>query len=156
VPSRRALIAGLTGIVSVTAGCTDNGELLARCASRGVGSESPHLRGIAPIRGEEQVALGVLVSEQAITEEMYHAARIRDGADELIASVPLMDNREMSSLDPEDDPVFGSDSGELYAVPLGPPPVHGEYTVSVVGPDGEPLATARTRINCYAENGELP
>ncbi|EJN57107.1 hypothetical protein HSB1_44930 [Halogranum salarium B-1] len=35
----------------------------------------------------------------------------------------------MSSLDPDDYSVFSSDSGELYAVQLGPPPVHGEYTV---------------------------
>lgn len=150
------MIAGVAGIVSVTAGCLDNEELLARCASRGVGSESPHLRGIAPIRGDEQVALGILVSERATTEETYHAARIRDGADDPVASVPLMDNREMSSLDPDDYPVFGSDNGELYAVPLGLPPVHGEYTVSVVSPDGERLATARTRVNCYAEDGDLP
>jgi hypothetical protein len=121
-----------------------------------VGSESPHLRRIAPIRGEEQVAFGILVSDQAVTEEMYHAVRIRNGADDLIASVPLMDNREMSGLDPEDYPVFGSDSGELYAVTLGPPPVHGEYTVSLISADGERIATARARFNCYAEDGTLP
>jgi hypothetical protein len=121
-----------------------------------VGSESQHLREIAPIRGDEQVALGILVSDQAVTEEMYRAVRIRDSDDNLVASVPLMHNRGMSSLDPEDYSVFGSSSGELYAVPLGPPPVHGEYTVSLISSDAEQIATARLRFNCYAEEGTLP
>jgi hypothetical protein len=56
---------------------------------------------------------------------MSHAVRIRDGADNPVASVPLMDDREAGSLDPEDYPVFGS-NGELYAVTFGPPPAHGE------------------------------
>ena len=84
----------------MTAGCLDSEELIARCASRGTGSGSQHLHAVAPIRGDEQVALGVLVSDRAVTEEMYHAVRIRDSDDTLLASVPLMDNRAMSSLDP--------------------------------------------------------
>ena len=67
-----------------------------------------------------------------------------------------MNDRGMSSLDPEDYPVFGSSSGELYAVPLGPPPVHGEYTVSLVSSEGEQIATTSLRFNCYAEDGTLP
>jgi hypothetical protein len=149
-------MAGVAVGLTVTAGCLDNRDLIARCSSRGVGSDSQHLRAIAPIRGDEQVALGILVSDQAVTEELYHAVRIRDRDDTLVASVPLMSNREMSSLDPEDYSVFGSSSGELYAVPLGPPPVHGEYTVSLTNPDAEQIATARLRFNCYAENGTLP
>jgi hypothetical protein len=149
-------MAGVAGALTVTAGCLDTEELIARCSSRGVGSGSQHLRAIAPIRGEEQVALGILVSDQAVSEELYHAVRIRDSDDTLFASVPLMSNRGMSSLDPEDYSVFGSSSGELYAVPLGPPPVHGEYTASLIDPDAEQIATARVRFNCYAEDGALP
>jgi hypothetical protein len=147
---------GVAGALTVTAGCLDNQELIARCSSQGVGSGSKHLRAIAPIRGDEQVALGILVSDQAVSEERYHAVRIRDSDDTLVASIPLISNRGMSSLDPEDYSVFGSSSGELYAIPLGPPPVHGEYTVSLTNPDAEHIATASLRFNCYAENGTLP
>jgi hypothetical protein len=143
-------------VVSVSAGCLDDEGLLARCSSRGVGSESQHLRGIAPIRGDEQVSLGILVSDRAVSEDAYHAVRVRDSDDDLVASVPLMSNRGMSSLDPEDYSVFGSSSGELYAVPLGPPPIHGEYTVSLIGSDADQIATASLRFNCYAEDGTLP
>ena len=156
MPSRRELIAGIAATVTATAGCLDNEELIARCSSRGVGSGSQYLREIAPIRGEEQVSLGILVSDQAVTEERYHAVKIRDSDDTLVASVPLISNRGMSSLNPEDYSVFGSSSGELYAVPLGPPPVHGEYTVSLINPDAEQIATASLRFNCYAEDGTLP
>ena len=62
----------------------------------------------------------------------------------------------MSELEAEDYSTFGSSSGELYAVPLGPPPIHGEYTVSLVNPDAEQIATASLRFNCYAEDGTLP
>lgn len=121
-----------------------------------MGSGSQHLRSVAPITGDERVALGILVSDHAVTQEAYHAVRIRDSDDNLVASIPLMSNREMSSLDPEDHSVFGSSRGELYAVPLGPPPVHGAYTVSLIGSDADHIATARLRFNCYAEDGRLP
>ena len=140
----------------MTAGCLDNEELIARCSSRGVGSGSQHLREVAPIKGDEQVALGILVSDRAVSEETYHAVRIRDSDDNLVISVPLIENRGMSSLEPDDYSVFGSGSGELYAVPLGPPPIHGEYTVSLISSDADQLATARLRFNCYAEDGTLP
>jgi hypothetical protein len=156
VPSRRELVAGVAGALAVTAGCLGDGELIARCSSRGVGSDSQHLRSIAPIRGDDEVALGILVSNRAITGDSYHAVRIRDADDELVRSVPLMGNREMSSLDPAEYPVFGSTGGELYAVPLGPPPVHGEYTAALISSDGEQVATASIRFNCYAEGGTLP
>ncbi|MFC7021260.1 MULTISPECIES: hypothetical protein [Haloarcula] len=143
-------------MLSATAGCLGTEEFIARCSSRGVGSGSQHLREIAPIEGDERIALGILVSEQAVSSQLYHTVRIRDSDDTLVASVPLMSNRGMSSLDPEDYPVFGSSSGELYAVPLGPPPVHGEYTVSLMGSEGEQIATTRLRFNCYAEDGTLP
>ena len=156
MPSRRELIAGAVGLLSVTAGCLDDEELIARCSSRGVGSGSQHLREVAPIRDDEQVALGILVSEQAVSEETYHAVKIRDSDDHLVTSVPLIENRGMSSLEPEDYSVFRSGRGELYAVPLGQPPIHGEYTVSLISSDADQVATASLRFNCYAENGTLP
>ena len=156
MPSRRELIAGVAGSISMTAGCLSSGDTVARCGSRGVESGSQHLRRITPIRGDEQVALGVLVSDQAVTDEAYNAIRVRDSDSNLVASVPLLSNRGMSSLDPADYSGFGSDSGELYAVPLGHPPVHGEYTVSLVDSDDEQVATASLRFNCYADSGELP
>jgi hypothetical protein len=121
-----------------------------------VGSESQHLREVAPISGDERVALGILVSDRAVAEEMYHAVSIRNSDDDLVASVPLVDNRGMSDLDPDEYSVFGSRGGELYAVPLGHPPVHGTYAVSLVSTGGEQLATARLRFNCYTEDGTLP
>jgi hypothetical protein len=102
------------------------------------------------------VALGILVSDQAVTGEAYHSVRVRDSDNNLVASVPLLNNRAMSRLDPADYAVFGSDSGELYAVPLGHPPVHGEYTVSLVNPETDRIETASLRFNCYADDGTLP
>jgi hypothetical protein len=156
VPSRRELLAGVAGSVSVTAGCLGSDDLVARCASRGRGSDGPHLRRVLPIRGDERIALGVMVSEQAVTDDAFGAISVRDSDEHLVASIPLLPNREMSSLDPADYSAFSSSSGELYALPLGRPPVHGAYTVSLVGPDDDPVETERIRFNCYAEGGELP
>ncbi len=66
-----------------------------------------------------------------------------------------MENRNMSRLEPEDHHIFSSDSGELYAVPLGPPPVHGEFTVRLISSDDERIATAQKRFNCYAKQEYL-
>lgn len=156
MPSRRDFLVGVAGGLSATAGCLGTEETVARCSSRGEGSGSQHLRRIAPIRGDEGVALGILVSERAVTDETHHAVRIRDPDDDLIASIPLLDNRDMSSLDSGDYSVFGSEEGELYAVPLGPPPVHGEFTVSIVNPQNSQITSARIRFNCYAYDGGLP
>lgn len=153
--SRRELLVVTVGGLGATAGCLDD-DPAARCASRGEGSGSRHLRQVAPIRGDERVALGVSVSPRAVTEERFHAVRIRDADGTLVGSIPLANNRELSSLDPDEYGVFASGDGELYAVPLGPPPVHGEYTVSLVDPNDERIATARVRFNCYAQDGDLP
>ncbi|WP_139172817.1 hypothetical protein [Halopelagius longus] len=102
------------------------------------------------------MALGVLVSTQAVSEDAYHAIRIRDSDGNLVSSVPLLSNRDMSGVDSEDYSVFGSGEGELYAVPLGRPPVHGEYTVALVDPDDAQIAAVRIRFNCYADDGTLP
>ena len=156
MPSRRDLIASVAGIVSITAGCTGTSETAARCASRGEEDGSRHLGDIAPIQGEEQVVLGIVVSDRAVSEDMYHAVQIRDASDHLVASIPLMDNRNMSSLDPSDYPIFDPESGALYSVPLGPPPIHGEFTVTLISSNGEQIATAETRFNCYADDGAFP
>lgn len=42
------------------------------------------------------------------------------------------------------------------AVPLEPPPVHGEFIASVVTVSGEPIAIETIRFNCYSNNGPLP
>lgn len=156
VPSRRELITSVAGILSMTAGCLGNEESTARCSSQGVGSGSQHLREIGPIKGDEQISLGISVSEQAVSNELYDTVRIRDSDNTLIASVPLTNNRGMSSLDPEDHSLFGSSSGELYAVPLGSPPVHAEYNVSLISSEDEQIATASVQFNCYADDGSLP
>jgi hypothetical protein len=156
MPSRRAFVGSVAAAVSLTAGCLDDRELIAQCASRGVGSGDQTLRKVAPIQGSEQIALGILVSEQAVTDDASHAVRVRDSDDDLVASVPLMDNRDMTRLDPADYPFFEGEGGELYAVPLGPPPVHGEYTVALVGPEGTRRSTLSIRFNCYADDGSLP
>ncbi|MDS0301351.1 hypothetical protein NDI76_21700 [Halogeometricum sp. S1BR25-6] len=153
--SRRELLVGVAGSLSLSAGCLGE-ENIARCSSQGVGSGSQHLRRVAPIEGDEQVALGILVSDQAVTEETYHAIRVRDIDNNLITSIPLSNNRDMSGLDPEDYSIFSSEEGELYAVPLGHPPVHGEYTVSLVDSDDDVRATERLQFNCYADGGTLP
>ncbi len=155
MPSRRDFITVAVGMMSITTGCIGGDKYSSRCSSRGVGSDSQHLRSISLIRGDEEVSLGVLVSEQAVSEDTFHTVRIRNAAGDLISSIPLMENRNMSRLDPEDYNIF-SDSGELYAVPLGSPPVHGEFTVTVLNSDDEQIATAQKRFNCYAKEEYLP
>jgi hypothetical protein len=156
MPSRRTLLAGLAGGLATTAGCLGDDDPIARCSSRGEGTATGHLRRVAPIRGDEEVALGVVVSETATDAERFDAITVRDRDGDLIAAVPLDDNREMSRLSAEEHPVVSADGGELYAVPLGPPPVHGDLVVSLVTPDGGRIARAELRFNCYAYDGDLP
>lgn len=156
MPSRRAFVGSVAAGLSLTAGCLGDSELIAQCASRGTGSGDQTLRKAAPIQGSEQIALGILVSEQAATDDASHAVRVRDSDDDLVASVPLMDNRDMTRLDPAEYPFFSREGGELYAVLLGRPPVHGEYTVSLVGPEGTRRSTLSLRFNCYGDDERLP
>ncbi|MEZ3117377.1 hypothetical protein RYH80_15790 [Halobaculum sp. MBLA0147] len=149
MPSRRETIASVAGVVTLTAGCSGDDDPPVRCSSRGVASESEHLRQVAVLRGDERVALGVVVSRQAARDDRFHAIRIRDAADELVASIPLFANRDMSRLEHSDYGILTEGSGELYAVSLGRPPVHGEFTVALVDTDGEPLATSTEQFNCY-------
>ena len=61
----------------------------------------------------------------------------------------------MSYLEPAIDPSFDED-GELYAVPLGPPPQHAVFDLEVLDPDGDVIQTVHLEFNCYDANGELP
>jgi hypothetical protein len=97
-----------------------------------------------------------MVSEAAVSNQRFDAINVRNVDGDLIARIPLETNQGMSSLDPEDYPVLSSERGELYAVSLDEPPVHGEVVVSLVNPAGEQITTARLRFNCYSEDGSLP
>lgn len=156
VPSRRDFLVATARSVSMTAGCLGSESNIARCASQGEGTESPHLRQIVPIEGTDQVALGIVVSPETVQQDQYHAVEVRNRDGTLVTSIPLEDNRDMNQLTQNDFPVLTSEDGELYGVSLGPPPVHGEFTASLVSPDEETIATATTRFNCYADDGSLP
>lgn len=156
MPSRRELLTGIAGGLSLSAGCLGTDETIARCSSRGEGSGNQHLRSVAPITGEEEVGLGIMVSEAAVSNQRFDAINIRNVDGGLIARIPLETNRGMSSLDPDNHPVLSSERGELYAVSLNEPPVHGEVVVSLVNPASEQITTARLRFNCYSEGGSLP
>lgn len=156
MPSRREFLAATVGGVSITAGCLGRDANIARCASQGEGAESQHLRQVVPLEGAEQVALGIVVSPETTREDRYHAVDVRDRDGTLVTSIPLEDNRDMNRLTQDDFPVLSSEDDELYGVPLGSPPVHGEFTVSLIAPDDETIATATTRFNCYSHDGSLP
>jgi hypothetical protein len=97
-----------------------------------------------------------MVSEAAVSNQRFDAINVRNVDGDLIARIPLETNQGMSSLDPENYPVLGSERGELYAVSLDEPPIHGEVVVSLVNPAGEQITTAQLRFNCYSEDGSLP
>jgi hypothetical protein len=156
MPSRREFLGATVAGVALMAGCLGRESHIARCASYGQGSGSRHLKQLAPIKGDEQVALGIVVSTDAVREDRFHAVDVRDGDARLLASIPLEANRDMNRLTQADFPVLSSDGGELYAVTLGPPPVHADVTASLVSPDDEEIATAAIRFNCYAVDGSLP
>lgn len=140
----------------MTAGCLGSEDTVARCASQGEGSDSQQLRRIAPVEGTEQIALGIIVSTEAVEEDQYDTVEVRNSDGTLVSSIPLEENRDMNRLDQDDFPVLQSTDGELYAVPLGHPPVHGEFTTSIVSSDDETIASETIRFNCYSEDGSLP
>ncbi|MFD1642467.1 hypothetical protein [Halohasta litorea] len=156
MPSRRRVLAGLAAGPAALAGCLGDDDLIARCSSRGRGSGSQHLRGVSPIRGATQVALGIVVSSEATESDSYRFIEIRDRDDELVGSIPLDDNRDMSRLDSDQFSISGAQNGEVYAFPLDRPPVHGAYTVSLINSSEASVATARLRFNCYSQDGSLP
>lgn len=152
--SRRGLLAGLAAGLPVAGGCLGSGERLARCASQSRTLEDGPLERADVIDGTDQLALGILVDGDAPTDDSIAAVVVRNRDGDLLADVPIEDNRDMSALEPDIDPYF--DDGELYAVPLGPPPQHGVFELQAVDPDGEVVQTMRYQFNCYASNGELP
>lgn len=155
MPSRRDLLLGVGGLMAATAGCVGDDGPTARCSSYSEG-RGQHLRRVGPISRNEQVSLGVLVSTRATQSDEFDAVLVRDRDGDLVASVPLDENRDMSGLDPDDFGRFSAATGELYAVPLGPRPQHAVLTVSVVGPNGDRLDTIEHRFNCYDPDGSLP
>ena len=152
--TRRSLLAGLAASsVAATAGCLDGEEPIARCSSRGRFTEGP-LVAASPLDGTEQVSLGILVQDGTAADKDAAAAVVRNRDGDLVADVPLDDNRMMSRLDPADHPKF--DDGELYAVPLGPPPQHAALSVEIVDADGTVRDEGSVRFNCYDYDGDLP
>jgi hypothetical protein len=156
MPSRRRVLAGLAAGSMALAGCLSDDKFIASCSSHGTGSGSQHLRRVVPLKGATQVALGIVVSEETTTSDAYRFVEIRDRDDQLVDSIPLDNNREMNRLDSEQFPILGSSDGEVYALPLGRPPVHGAYTASLINASGESVATETLRFNCYSEDGSLP
>ena len=155
-PSRRKLLTGIAAGLTVTsAGCLGSDPVPARCSGRGDHREDGPLRRVKVVRGDEQLSLGILVDEDAPTDDSIAAVTVRDRDGDLLADVPVNDNRNMSDLEPDVDPAF-SDDGELYAVVLGPPPQHGVVDVAVVDSDGEAVQSASYEYNCYRPDDGLP
>lgn len=153
--SRRRLLAGLAAVTTgATAGCFGDESPTARCSSEGVTSDNGHLRDVNPIRGDEMVSLGILVSEEAPSNDDVAAVVVRNRDGDIVADVPIRDNRDMSDL--EVDGSFGSKGGELYAVPLGPPPQHAVLRAESVGSDGNVTDSMTVQFNCYRSDGKLP
>ena len=154
--SRRDFVTGLAaGLPIAAAGCLGSDEVIARCSSQGENPGNGPLERAKVIRGDEELALGILVDADAPTDESVDAVVVRNRDGDLVADVPIRDNRDMSDLEPDIDPSLGED-GELYAVQLGPPPQHGNFDLEVVDPEGEVVQTVGTRFNCYEPDGELP
>ena len=102
------------------------------------------------------MALGAIVSESAVRNKVIKAITVRDRDGELVVSIPLEDNRDMNRLDPADFPDLCSEVGECYAVPLGSPPQHGEFEISLFDPGGEPVETGEIHFSCYSYDGTIP
>ncbi len=80
--------------------------------------------------------------------------RNRDG--DMIADIPLRDNRNASEISPDIHPRYRDGEGELYAVQIGPPPQHGNFLVEIWDHEGEILDSMEFRFNCYTDDGNLP
>ena len=88
--SRRGLLAGLVaGLPVAAAGCLGSGERLANCSSRGEHFEDGPLDHVKTIRGDEQVALGILVDADAPADDSIDAVVVRNRDGDLVADVPL-------------------------------------------------------------------
>lgn len=156
MPSRRSVLVGsITAGTVALAGCLGDDGPTAHCSSYSEIPDGEWVRDVGPVGGEREVSLGIVVSPDAPTDDAIEALHVRDVDGDLLESVPLRDNRDMSELDPADEPKF-DDDGELYAVPLGPRPQHAILSIEVVDADGEVLETVDHRFNCYDPDGELP
>lgn len=144
-----------TGLAVATAGCLGAESTTVRCSGYGENPTTGPLVQVRTLEGAEQVSLGIVVSDDAPADDDLTAIVVRTRDGDRLADVPLRDNRDMSDLDPADHPAIRAD-GELYAVPLGPPPQHGFVDVGVVGADGTVADAASYRFNCYSPDGDLP
>ncbi|AXR78092.1 hypothetical protein [Natrarchaeobaculum sulfurireducens] len=154
--SRRTFLAGLAvGFTATSAGCLGSDPTTARCSGRGDHREDGPLRRIKVVRGDEQLSLGILVDEDAPTDDSIAAVTVRDRDGDLLADVPITDNRNMSDLEPDIDSALGDD-GELYAVVLGPPAQHGVVDVAVIDSDDEIVQSVSYEYNCYRPDDGLP
>lgn len=156
--TRRKLIGGFVASgIGVSAGCLGGDSTIARCSARTQGQEEAAADiQVGRIDGDEELALGIVVPEEYPTSDEFDSIVVRNRDQDLIADIPLRDNRGMSSLDPDDYPILSSSDGELYAVTLGPPPYHADLTIEVHDPDGETYHTTEYRVNCYTPDGDLP
>jgi len=161
VPSnttRRKILGGIAGsAIGILTGCVGDDPTLARCSARIEGQEEAAADiQVGRIDGDEELALGIVVPEEYPTSNEFDSIVVRNRDQDLVADIPLRDNRGMSSLDPDDYPNLPRSDGELYAVTLGPPPHHADLTIEVHNPDGGVHHTTEYRHNCYSPEGELP
>lgn len=151
--SRRSVVVGFgVALTGAIAGCLGDDSPVASCSSRA--GTADNITRVMPLQGTDQISLGIVVPENIPSDGDFTDLVVRNRDGGMVADIPLRDNRYMS----ETDPAFPSSipDGELYAVPLGPPPQHGEYSVELVDADGTVVSNATTRFNCYAWDGELP
>mgnify|MGYP005855763807 CR=1 FL=1 len=161
VPSnttRRKILGGITGsAIGILAGCLGDDPplggdpLVARCSARIEGQEEAAADiQVGRIDIDEELALGIIVPEEYPTNNEFDSIVVRNRDQDLIADIPLRDNRGMSSLDPDDYPNLPRSDGELYAVRLGQPPHHTDLTIEVHDPDGGIHHSTEYRHNCYS------
>lgn len=155
---RRSVIAGVAaGLVGSLAGCLGDDGPNANCSGYGDhGADTGPILRVSTLTGHEQVSLGIAVSSDAPASDAFTSIVVRDRDGNLVADVPLRDNRNMSSLDPSVKPSFDRGDAALYAVPLGPPPQHGTVTVDVLDDAETPVSSVEYRFNCYDADGDLP
>lgn len=151
---RKFLSTVLVAVSSVIAGCFNEDTPKARCAGTGDGDFDGPLRRVQTITGQETILLGILVDDEITEKNEHNAILVRNREDTLVAEIPLLENRGMNRLDPEDYPAFSND-GELYAVTLGPPPQHGNLTVELVDENSDVIQSVTQQFNCYSQDGEL-
>jgi hypothetical protein len=141
---RRAVAAAGATALAGLAGCTLDDPPQVRCGSRGEG-EGDAIRTFRAVPGEHDAYLVVGVPASMVPDGL-DAVRISDGADRLVTEIPVQDTTDLNRWEP---PGFGGDEVP-FPVNLGPPPVHGVYRAAAIA-DGEVLATATLRFNCFVD-----